>query len=319
MPVDFKGKFRFSSENRFAIGVEEEVWIVHPRTGVLLPWATKIFTPGYEKRYPMLKPELPSQQIEAVTPICRSMAEVQHALIINDATLHLLARQHGFRVSREPVPTKPFSVNVFPTSRYLQIQKRVGERLRGAYVAGLHIHIGVGSPDEAVRAINVLRQYLPEFLSLSACSPRTVEGRRYVSFRFIKYCEMAGGIVPRHFRHWEDFETAALSEGFYEDPRNCWWAVRISPHGTVELRVCDVQPNRASTLALVAMARVLVRAAIEGGIATGDPVPSDVIAGRLLEAARGQCGSMPLILIANDLAMRLGAKEEGGLIRRLLE
>jgi len=316
-PAAFRSKFRFDPANRYCLGAEEEVWTVHPKRGFLISVAPAIFTPGYESRLPGLKPELPAQQIEAVTPVCRSLAELKGALETNDALLKRLAREHGFAVNREPVPTKPFPIDVFPTERYKRIREKFGERLRGAYVAGLHVHVGVGSPAEAIKAMNFVRLHLPAFLAISARSPREVDGVHWRSYRYDRYREMAGQVAPPHLTDWAHFASIAEKSGFGDDPRMCWWAMRVSPHGTVELRICDLQADIRKTLGLAALFRMMVQV----GVASRRPieaVTAERIEENLLAAARGGFNIASYLARAIKLASHPSFKEEKPYIQKLL-
>lgn len=142
------------------------------------------------------------------------------------------------------------------------------------------MHLGVGSGEEAVRVMDAARLHLPSFPALPARSP-VFEGRKtgYESFRYLKYKEMAGEVVPPHLGSWNRFAAIAAEKGCVDDPRMCWRAIRVNPHGTVELRVCDVQEDRAMTLGLAAIFRMLGRMAIESS------KPMSVVDVRLIETA----------------------------------
>lgn len=286
--ADFASLFAFDPAKRFWLGVEEEVWTVDPKTGALVSGALKVFAKNEKRRWMGCKPELPAQQIEIITPPCATLGDLYRALSRNQASLEAMAGAYGFRISRAPVPTKPFAIDVFPKTRYLKIRDRFGERLRGAYVAGLHIHIGLGSKDEAVHAMNGVRADLPLFLALSARSPKFADGAlEYASFRFVKYREMAGEVVPPYLNGWKHFEAVAAVRGYLEDPRMCWWAVRISPHGTIELRICDVQEDQRWTLGLAALFLLTVRLSLLSEGRSTMPHPPELIAERLEAAAKG--------------------------------
>jgi carboxylate-amine ligase len=314
---EFTAKFRFDPSKRSYLGIEEEVWTVHPKSGVLIPGALDVFTEGYEDRWPGFKPELPAQQLEAVTPPCATLAELDDALAANAAQMRAMERTYGFRVSREPLPTKPFEIRVYPTPRYLDIQRSVGERLRGAYVAGLHVHVGVGGTDEALAVMNGCRTLLPAFLAFSARSFGTLDGREYRSCRFVKYREMAVDVVPPPLRTWEDFAAYAALKGFRDDPRRCWWAIRINPVGTVELRVCDVQSDRRRTLGIAALFRMFARAFVLGA-ETADRARVSDIERALDLAARGHFDRDAFLKNALKLASHRTFKDERPYVRGLL-
>ena len=313
----FSAKFAFAPERRYCLGVEEEVWTVSPRSGLLVSAAPRVFTPGYEARIPGFKPELPAQQIDAVTPVCATLADLRAALAKNDATMKALGKEHGFKVCRDPIPPTPFSIEVFPTERYRRIQEQFGERLRGAYVAGLHVHVGLGNTDEAVAVMNSVRLHLPAFLAISARSPFKEDGVSYRSYRYLKYRQMAGETVPPFLRSWLHLGLVAKEHGFLDDPRMCWWAVRASPHGTVELRVCDVQSDIRRTLGIAALFRMLVRIALEGPDPKED-APASHIADRLLSAAKGRFDVAGYLKRAVKIASHPMFKEERQYIQKLL-
>jgi gamma-glutamyl:cysteine ligase YbdK (ATP-grasp superfamily) len=135
----------------------------------------------------------------------------------------------------------------------------------------------VGSKEEAITVMDVARDFLPAILAMSARSPRKFRKRGLYrmddliaqsggrsSYRFIKYRHMAGDVAPPLLESWERFTEVAHEKGFYDDPRMCWWGLRISPHGSVELRVSDLQENRIATLAIAAVFRAIARLAITG-------------------------------------------------------
>ena len=314
----FIAQFKFDPAKRFCLGVEEEVWTVDPKTGVLVSGALRVFR--RKKAIPIsCKPELPAQQIEIITPVCKDLPMLDRELRRNEITLDHLAKMHGFAISRAPVPEKPFALHVFPKKRYLEIKERFGERLRGAYVAGLHIHVGVGAPEEAIRVMNACRTVLPWFLALSARSS-VYAGQRMpcTSYRFVKYREMAGEVVPPYLESWDDFALTAKNKGFLEDPRMCWWGLRISPHGTVELRICDVQDERKKTLALAALFRLLVRSALATR-KMARHYPSEMIANDLDRASLGLFDPIHAIrLIVEEAEKTSQAKEELPYLQNLL-
>ncbi len=318
MYEEFIKKFAFDPSKRFCLGVEEEVWTVHPSSGVLIPGALRVFL-NTNVVWPNCKPELPAQQLEVVTPVCKDLYALGHALRQNEMMLDRIAKTFNFKISRAPVPEKPFALDVFPKPRYLEIKKRFGARLRGAYVAGLHIHIGIGSPEEAIRVMNACRTVLPWFLALSARSS-VYAGQRMPckSYRFVKYREMAGEVVPPYLESWDDFALTAKNKGFLEDPRMCWWGLRISPHGTVELRICDVQADRKKTLALAALFRLFVRGALAKQ-KMAKHYPSEMIANDLDRASLGLFDPIPALrLFVEEAEKHSYAKEELSFLQNLL-
>ncbi len=128
---------------------------------------------------------------------------------------------------------------------------------------GLHVHVGVQGADRAIAAVNGVRNWLPELLALSASSP-FAEGvntglhsaRTQIFTRFFPRCG-----VPDTFSNWDDYE--AYVRFLYEtrsidEHTQLWWSIR--PHfafPTVEIRICDAQPDAAEAQSLVACVAAL--------------------------------------------------------------
>ena len=128
---------------------------------------------------------------------------------------------------------------------------------------GLHVHVAINGPDRAVAVCNTLRNYLPELLALSASSPflenvntglHTV--RTEIFTRMFPRCG-----VPDTYEGWDGFERYVR---FLYDTRSIdehtqlWWSVR--PHlafPTVEIRICDGQPDLAESRSLAALCYAL--------------------------------------------------------------
>jgi glutamate---cysteine ligase / carboxylate-amine ligase len=143
---------------------------------------------------------------------------------------------------------------------------------------GLHVHIGVQGADRAIAAVNGVRNWLPELLALSASSP-FAEGvntglhsaRTQIFTRFFPRCG-----VPDTFSGWDEYE--AYVRFLYEtrsvdEHTQLWWSIR--PHlafATVEIRICDAQPDAGEAQALVAFAAALT-ARVLRAYDEGEPLP----------------------------------------------
>ena len=148
------------------------------------------------------------------------------------------------------------------------------------------MHVAINGPDRAIAVMGALRNFLPELLALSASSP-FVEGvstglhsaRTQIFTRFFPRCG-----VPDAFVSWDEYERFVrflFETGSITEHTQIWWSVR--PHlafPTVEIRVCDGQPELAeaqSLAALVASLAVRIAIAFDEGQAV-EPLP-----GRLIE------------------------------------
>jgi carboxylate-amine ligase len=118
-------------------------------------------------------PELITSQVEAVSPVCRTLAEVRAELLRLRREVSEVAATEGSRIAA--ASTHPFShwreQQTTPKERYKGIMESY-QRLAWEQVAfGLHVHVGLDDREAAVRVMNRLRIWLAPILALSANSP----------------------------------------------------------------------------------------------------------------------------------------------------
>jgi carboxylate-amine ligase len=144
---------------------------------------------------------------------------------------------------------------------------------------GQHVHVGINGPDRAIRVCAALRNYLPELLALSASSP-FVEGvfsglhsaRTQIFTRMFPRCG-----IPDAFADWDEWETYVrflYETGSITEHTQIWWSVR--PHlafPTVEIRICDAQPDLGEARSLAALCYALT-ARIARAVDEGEPLPA---------------------------------------------
>src|SRR6266508_3404283 len=151
---------------------------------------------------------------------------------------------------------------------------------------GLHVHVGIRGADRAVRVHDALRAYLPHLLALSASSPfhenvntGLHSARTQIFTRFFPRCG-----VPDVYGSWAEFERYVrflYRTGSITEHTQLWWSVR--PHlafPTVEIRICDAQPDLGEARSLAALVYSLT-ARIARAIDEGEPLPS--LPARLIE------------------------------------
>jgi carboxylate-amine ligase len=215
---------------------------------------------------PNLVGELIASEVEVRTGRCETFAEVPAALADRRAQLQVLVDPMGIALGATGThPWAPWQEQrIIDTPHY----RRNDELLR--YVVwrnnsfGLHVHVGIHGADRAIAVVNGLRNLLPELLALSASSP-FVENvnsglhstRTQIFTRFFPRCG-----VPDPFASWqayEDYVRFLYETGSVTEHTQLWWSVR--PHlaiPTVEIRICDGQPDLAEAQALAAFATSLV-------------------------------------------------------------
>jgi glutamate---cysteine ligase / carboxylate-amine ligase len=266
----------------FTVAVEEEFALLDPATLELVNRFEELQqgAKGTDLE-PHLVGELIASEVEVRTGRCDSFAEAAERIGERRAQLRALA--DGLGVGLGSTGTHPWSPwqeqRIIDTPHY----RRNDELLR--YVVwrnntfGLHVHVGVNGPDRAIRVCSALRNYLPELLALSASSP-FVEGvytylhsaRTQIFTRMFPRCG-----IPDWFEGWDDWE--AYVRFLYEtesvtEHTQIWWSVR--PHlafPTVEIRICDAQPELAEARSLAALCYALT-ARLARALDEGEPLPS---------------------------------------------
>ena len=135
--------------------------------------------------------------------------------------------------------------------------------------------------DRAIAAVNGVRNWLPELLALSSSSPFAESvntglhsARTQIFTRFFPRCG-----VPDTFASWDEYERYVrflYETRSIDENTQLWWSIR--PHfafPTVEIRICDAQPEAAEAQALVAFVAALtarvIRAYDEGEPMTLQP------------------------------------------------
>jgi len=223
----FLSLYRFDPAKAGWIGVEVEAWVVDPKSKLLAPIDPRVFEHSTKHKF---KPELPSQQIEFNTEPQPDLASLYVELKSCYDELRMLAREYGFKTIFCPLPPTAFDMTVFPMERYRKIQCRVpAERLRSAWVAGIHLHFGMRSMSEAIAVVNQITPQLEDLLIRFEVNKERMD----------TYKKMAGCFVAPVIRDEAHFFKIASESGFASDPRSCWWLIRVNAVGTVEFRFFD--------------------------------------------------------------------------------
>jgi glutamate---cysteine ligase / carboxylate-amine ligase len=257
---------QFEAGTDFTVAVEEEFALVDPVTLDLVNRFEDVQAAAVGTAVEAdLVGELIASEAEVKTGRCGSFAEIPAKMAERRAQLLALVEPLGLTLAA--TGTHPWAdwkdQRIIDTPHY----RRNDELLR--YVVwrnntfGLHVHVGIRGADRAIAVCNGLRAFLPELLALSASSPfveNVVSGlhsaRTQIFTRFFPRCG-----VPDAYNGWDGFERYVR---FLYDTRSItehtqlWWSVR--PHlnfPTVEIRICDAQPELAESQALAALAMSL--------------------------------------------------------------
>jgi carboxylate-amine ligase len=258
----------FRSSERASLGVEWELQLIDPETRELASGAVEILEelrPEGADEHPKAKHELLQSTVEIITGICSTVAEAKADLAGTLAEVVASAERHGRGVMC--AGSHPFtrwdSQEISPKERYHQLVERMQWPARRLQIFGVHVHVGVRSPEKAIPIVNALTRYLPYFLALSASSPFWSGCDTGLASARTKVFEaMPTGGLPHQLADWAEFEDymeTLIRAGAIESVREVWWDVRPHPDfGTVELRVCDGLPTLDEIGAVAALTQCLV-------------------------------------------------------------
>jgi carboxylate-amine ligase len=282
---------RFDETTPLTVGVEEELMLLDADTLELAPRAVELLEAlGGDPRF---KLELPAAQLELLTSPSATVTEALCELRAARADLAAAADGLGLRVAG--AGTHPFSAGLGELNagrRYDITRAEYGTVAEAQLVFGLHVHVAVGGADATIAVHDALRSLLPELAALGAAAP-------YYAGRDTGLASIRpeiSGLLPRQgippvLGSIEEFAAQlawGAAAGAVPEPRCWWWELR--PHagyGTLEVRVCDTQPDARGAGAMTAVVHALV-AELSARHAAGD-LPPTAASWRLAENRWSAC------------------------------
>ena len=270
----------FENGQDFTIAVEEEFALLDPETLELTNRFEELKAGAAATELDEhLVGELIACEIEVKTGRCATFGEAAERMAERRAQLAELADEFG--VGLACTGTHPWSrwqdQRIIDTPHY----RRNSEILQ--YVVwrnnsfGVHAHIGIRGADRAIAVCNAFRNVLPELLALSASSPFVedyVTGLHSARTEiFTKLFPRAG--IPDAYKGWAGFEEYVrflYATQSIDEHTQMWWSVR--PHlafPTVEVRICDAQPDLSQAQSLAALMHALA-ARFARAIDEGEPL-----------------------------------------------
>ncbi len=229
---EFLQQFNFDPTRNLMVGVERECHLTN-KEGEILPLARKVLSHlGYSNNNDgVFGYELSACQLEWRVGPCL-ISELRDKLLEREAVLQQAEEEIGFaRSFVETAPdTIPLVVSPDPTGRYQRIARDLPKNvlLAACQVIGTHIHIGMPNPQTALKVYNSVIKNCEELSQLGDHS----SGKRLEIYKI-----MAPKYFPPHCNSWQDFYELSVKDGFTKYPRNCWYLIRISIHGTIEFRM----------------------------------------------------------------------------------
>ncbi|HEU0337193.1 MAG TPA: YbdK family carboxylate-amine ligase [Gaiellaceae bacterium] len=257
---------RFEEADDFTVAVEEEFALLDPASLDLVnrfedAKAAAAGTPVDEH----VVGELIASEIEVKTGRVDTFADVPARLVERRGQLAAIVEPLGLALGA--TGTHPWAdwkeQRIIDTLHYRRNDQLLRYVVWRNNTFGLHVHVGIRGADRAIAVVNGLRNLLPELLALSASSPfaeGVVTGlhsaRTQIFTRFFPRCG-----VPDAFSGWDEYERYVrflYETRSIDEHTQLWWSVR--PHlafPTVEIRICDGQPDVAEAQGLAAFATAL--------------------------------------------------------------
>lgn len=297
----------------YTVGIEEEVMLLDQLT-----WALA-------HRIDSVLPRLPHGSSQSFTGETHGSAlEIQtgvHARI-GDAIEELAALRGELDATLRPLAMRAASAGTHPFAVWQEIVVSAGERYQFVYGSmrelarreptfGLHVHVGVPDPEDAIHATNRLRTHIPLLLALSVNSPFW-QGRDtgLASARTPLFQAFPRVGIPRAFAGYAEYVESVdvlIRSDAVPEPTFLWWDVRPQPRfGTVEVRIMDAQTTLPDSGAIAALVQCIVRAEVEGEEPLERPMPQEVISENRFLAARD---GIEAELIEPELGRRVPARE----------
>ena len=328
----------------FTLGVEEELQLLNAESCELTSRYEEVFGEA-EAADTRIRPELMQSTVEVATEPARTVAEAIEEARELRRRLRDEAEARGYLVAA--AGTHPFSrwehQEITERPRYAELIEALQWSAARQLIFGLHVHVGLESPQQAIAIANALRTWLPELLAVSANSPFW-HGRDtgLASARSKVFDTMPRSGLPPALASFEEFELLVergVRTGSFDDYTYIWWDLRPHPRlGTIEVRICDAQTRLGSLTAVVALIQSLVATLAERYEREGalEIQPVTLIAENKWRAARygleaelvdllrdeqrpardALCG---LAELAEPAARRLGCADELALLAPLLE
>ncbi|UWP91250.1 carboxylate-amine ligase [Aliiroseovarius crassostreae] len=253
-------------EPTFSIGIEEEYLLVDRNSYELARAPDQMMQDCLAELEGQVSPEFLQCQIEIGTKVCANVAEAREDL----KHLRAAVSKHAARYDLAPIAASchPFAdwkdQHHVDKDRYNDLRRDLAGVVRRMLICGMHVHVGIPTPDTRIDLMNQLSYFLPHLLALSASSPFWQgEDTGLASYRLTVFDNLPRTGLPPHLSSWSEYERsvqALVDIGVIEDSSKIWWDLRPSSRfPTIEARICDVQPRLENTLSLAALIQALTR------------------------------------------------------------
>lgn len=234
----------YNPERRGHIGVEREFFLtreIEYAQWNVICWGTKFVPRSPEFLAAINDPawtyELSACQVEHRTEPFADIQDIRNALAAGLKRGRFTAEEFGLRLVAVEVAPDTMPLDIYPDdARYAKIAATLPAHVLSAAcrVTGTHFHVGCASAEEALTVHNALVPHLDALCTLGDHS----HGERIALYKM-----MATNWRSPIYESPAHFDAVAHEQKFAENLRDCWHLIRVSRHGTVELRMFGMTEN----------------------------------------------------------------------------
>jgi len=251
----------FDASPEHTVGVEWELQLLDARTLDLVDGIVPLME--FFPDTPFVKPEYIQSCVELNSRVSEnSQGAAEH---LGQTLARVLQRCADLDMAVGGAGTHPFCRRlalITPLPRYQRMERVEGYMAHHQITFSTHVHVGMSSGDEAIRAMSQLTSALPAFVALAGNSPfwRGHDTGHAAYRQRILAASGSYGVPPR-FQDWQNFDeffTAARRAGMFTHFKDIHWDIRPHPDfGTLEVRAMDAASDQHTLQGLVAFARCM--------------------------------------------------------------
>jgi carboxylate-amine ligase len=249
----------FGSSEPFTVGIEEELFALDRDTYLPAPF------PRGRLDGVRLKEELFTSMVELTSGIHGSAAAAADEIAGLRARAKEEAGAAGLVLGASGTwPTAvPQEQAIVENEGYRRFVEYAGPSARRQYCSGLHVHVGVESPEACMGALEAVLPWLPLVLALSTNSPYVAgeeTGLRSARAEILALLpRSAAPPIFASYAEWEAFAERLVTLGLADEITRIWWDARPHPRfGTLEVRIADQPTGLEATAALAALVQAMV-------------------------------------------------------------
>ncbi|RYG33721.1 MAG: YbdK family carboxylate-amine ligase [Burkholderiales bacterium] len=262
----------FAASERLTFGLELELEVIEPATGLLsassVPIWEELQAGPYADQFAL---EATQATIELNSSIHRDAESMRQEVFNLVKQLQSVAWAQGLAVCGGGTHVAQFWNErvLTPSERAYKLDDRFGFLPKRFSTYGMHVHVGMPDAASALRVANVFQAHTPLFIAMAASSPFLQNGDSgYAACRPLETLVYPHGGPMPYLLDWPHFESVVqefFDTGIADSLKDIYWDVRPKPEfGTVEIRVFDTPLSVGKAVNLAAWTRALAGLVLDG-------------------------------------------------------